>query len=141
MNEITINKLKMYSPSQVLCGTLFFGPLTMIYFLWRNFNTLGKSNAAKYTLIFGGIFILGLILFLSFLPKQIISTITQCIYSVAALQLVASLQMSSDDIRKSIIYKFEPIWRIVIYGIPLFALWLFIFYRVTEMLAALSVIN
>ena len=139
MNEITINELKMYSPNQVFLGSFFGGPLAMLYFLWANFKTLGKSKEAKYTVIYGIAFALALILFLRFVPEQIPGAIAQCIYSFVALIMVDTLQMSRDEIRATNNYSFQSNWRVLAYILGLYLMWLAIIYPVTNFLVAIGV--
>jgi len=141
MNDITINELKMYSPNQVLIGSLFGGPLAMLFFLWENFKTLGKSNEAKFTVIYGIVFVIALITFPQFLPQQILGIIIQVVYSLCALQVVNSMQMSKDDIEDTANYSFQSNWRVLAYCIFLYIMWFAIIYPVTNFLAALGVIG
>lgn len=41
------NKAKIYSPTQVLCGTIIGGPVGLIYFLHSNFLTLGNDKLKR----------------------------------------------------------------------------------------------
>jgi hypothetical protein len=37
----------IYSPLQIFFGAIFFGPLAMLYFLWRNFQNMHLFAEAK----------------------------------------------------------------------------------------------
>lgn len=127
MNEITINELKMYSPLQVFLGSLFFGPLSMVFFLWKNFKTMGNSVGAKYTLIFGALFVLLLLLGFQLAPPNINPIIPNIIipfiYALAALQMTNSWQMDKEAIADSMNYNAQSYWRVVVYGLPLYLVW------------------
>lgn len=141
MNEITINELKMYSPVQVFLGACFFGPITMIYFLWQNFKTLGKAKEAKYTVIYGIVFILIFIGTLQFIPKAIPGYVLQVVYSLVALQVANSLQMTKEEIEAATNYGFQSYWRVLAYGLGLYLAWAAITYPVTNMFTAFGIID
>jgi len=127
VNEITINELKMYSPLQVFLGSLFFGPFTLIFFLWKNFKTMGESAKAKYTLIFGTLFVLLLLLGIQLAPPNINPIISNFIIpflcALAALQIANSWQMDKEAIADSMNYNVQSYWRVVAYGLPFYLVW------------------
>lgn len=141
MNEIKINELKMYSPNQVFLGSILGGPLAMLYFLWANFKTIGKLKEAKYTVIYGALFTLALILFLRFVPEQIPGAIAQCTYSFVALIMVDTLQMNRDEVRAKDNYSFQSNWRVLAYAVGLYLMWLATIYPVTNFLVAIGVVG
>ena len=113
----------------------------MLFFLWNNFKTLGKSNEAKFTVIYGIVFIMALITLLQFVPQQIPGIVIQVVYSLCALQIVNSMQMSKEDIEQTANYSFQSNWRVLAYGVCLYIMWFAIIYPTTNFLAALGVIN
>lgn len=124
MNEITINELKLYSPFQIALGSFFGGPIALVYFLWQNFKTLGKSDAAKQTVIWGLIFNVALLPTLQLLPSGFPEIVLPFIYSLVAMQMASSWQMEKEDIEASFNFSFQSNWRLLIYGFVLFILWI-----------------
>jgi hypothetical protein len=123
MDKITINELKIYSPIQVFFGSCLFGPITMIYFLWQNFKTLGQAQEARNTLIIGIVFIFVLIACLEFIPKEIPGYVIQRVYSLFALLIAHSLQMTKKDIDEAPNYSTQSPWRVLAYGLGLYLAW------------------
>lgn len=136
-----MNELKMYSPNQVFLGSILGGPLAMLYFLWANFKTLGKSKEAKYTVIYGAVFALALILFLRFVPEQIPGAIAQCTYSFVALIMVDTLQMNRDEVRAADNYSFQSNWRVLACAVGLYLTWLAIIYPINNFLVAIGAVG
>jgi hypothetical protein len=136
VNEIVINELKMYSPPQVFIGSLFCGPLSMLYFIWKNFKTMGQSQKAKYTIIYGVLFLFALIGCLQLVPTQINplipGMITPFLYSLAAYQIVNSLQMEKDAIQESTNYSTQSNWRVAAYGVTLYLAWIAITFSLQQ---------
>ena len=124
MNEITINELKLYSPFQIALGSFFGGPIALVYFLWQNFKTLGKSGAAKQTVIWGAIFNLALPPVHQFLPSMFALVILPAIYSLVAMQMASSWQMEKEAIEGSVHFNFQSNWRVLIYSLVLFIAWI-----------------
>lgn len=141
MKTITINELKMYSPLQVFIGACFFGPVTMVYFLWQNFKTMGKASEARNTLIFGIVFIFLFIAGLQFIPQQIPGYVIQFFYSLLALQITHSLQMSKQEIEDATNYGFQSYWRVLGYGLALYLVWAAVTYPITNMFLAFGIID
>ncbi len=141
MTEIIINPLKLYSPFQVALGSFFGGPLAMVYFLWQNFKTLGKQHAAKQTIIWGVVFNLALLVSLQLLPNKFPEIVIPFIYSLVAMQMVTSWQMSKEAIEASINYHFQSNWRVFAYGTALFFTWLVMAFPIIKMFTAIGVID
>ncbi len=141
MTEITINPLKLYSPFQVALGSFFGGPVAMVYFLWQNFKTLGKQHAAKQTIIWGIVFNVVLLVSLQLLPNKLPEIVIPFIYSLVAMQMVASWQMSKEAIEASINYHFQSNWRVFAYGLALFVTWLVMAFPTIKMFTAIGVID
>ena len=81
----------VYSPLQIFFGSIFFGPLAMLYFLWKNFQNMQLFTEAKKVLFYGSIFVVVLVTCLKLSPSSISSLIIGLIvpffYSLAALQI------------------------------------------------------
>jgi len=110
------NKTKIYSPIQVACGTIG-GPIGLIYFLHCNFSTLGNDRFKKNTLIYGGLFLLALIIALPFLPDEISSTPFTVLYIVTAKLVAEKYQMTKSAIIESDDFEFHSNWRVFLFGI------------------------
>lgn len=110
------NKTKIYSPAQVACGTIG-GPVGLIYFLHSNFSTLGNDRHKKNTLIYGGLFLLVLIIALPFLPDEIPSTPFTILYIVTAKLIAEKYQMTKLAIIDSDDFEFHSNWRVFLFGL------------------------
>lgn len=141
MNEITINELKLYSPFQIALGSFFGGPIAVVYFLWQNFKTLGKSDAAKQAVIWGVIFNLALIPSLQLLPSGFPEIVLPFIYSLIAMQMASSWQMEKEDVEASVNFSFQSNWRLLLYGFVFFILWLAFAFSLIKAFTAFGVIG
>jgi hypothetical protein len=124
MNEIKINELKLYTPYQIALGSFFGGPIALVYFLWQNFKTLGKQDAAKHTVIWGVIFNVALPSVHQHLPSMFALIFLPSIYSLVAMQIASSWQMEKEAIKESVHFDFQSNWRVLIYGLVLFVAWI-----------------
>lgn len=77
----------MYSSKQIGAGTFLGGPLAAIYFLMKNFEAQGDTNAARTTLATGTILTIGLILTLPFLPENFPNIVIPVGYTALASSL------------------------------------------------------
>jgi hypothetical protein len=110
------NKAKIYSPTQVACGTIG-GPVGLIYFLHSNFLTLGNDKLKKNTLVYGGLFLLALVVILPFLPDEIPSTPFTILYIVIARLIAEKYQMTKSAIIDSDDFEFHSNWRVLLFGL------------------------
>ena len=115
-NNNQINKVKIYSPTQVACGTLG-GPVGLIYFLYSNFSALGNDRFKKNTIIYGCLFIFVLIILLPFLPDEIPSTPFTILYIVIARLIAEKYQMTKSAIIESENFQFHSNWRVLTFGL------------------------
>lgn len=111
---------RLYTPRQVQMGSFLGGPLAAVYFLWKNFQTLGNSNGAKWTRRYGvGICILfGLLL--PWLPERTPQYILPIGYSWLAYYLVVKFHRSKEQIQENPGLGFHSNWRVT--GVALAAL-------------------
>tara|TARA_R110000822_G_scaffold60287_4_gene150188 strand:+ start:20646 stop:21071 length:426 start_codon:yes stop_codon:yes gene_type:complete len=141
MNEITINELKLYSPFQVTLGSFFGGPIAMVYFLWKNFKTLGKSDAARQTIIWGVVFNVVLLACLQFLPSNFPEIAIPFVYALVAMQMASSWHMDKEDIEVSATFNFQSNWRVLIYSLVFFITWIACTFPLTKVFTAFGVID
>jgi len=88
---------------------------------------MGESAKAKYTLIFGTLFVLLLLLGIQLAPPNINPIISNFIIpflcALAALQIANSWQMDKEAIADSMNYNVQSYWRVVAYGLPFYLVW------------------
>lgn len=114
-----VDNIKIYSPNQVACGTIG-GPVGLIYFLWANFSSLKKEDEKNKTLIFGGIFIVLLIIALPLLPDDFPSMPFTIAYIMVAKLVSEQFQMTKVDIAESNCHDFYSNWRVLGIGLLCF---------------------
>jgi len=110
------NRVKIYSPTQVACGTIG-GPVGLIYFLHSNFSTLGNDRLKKNTIIYGSLFLFVLIIALPFLPDEIPSTPFTILYIITARLIAEKYQMTKSAIIDSDNFEFQSNWRVLLFGL------------------------
>jgi len=117
----------IYSPLQIFFGSIFFGPLAMLYFLWKNFQNMQLFTEAKKVMFYGSIFVVVLATCLKLSPSSISSLIIGLIvpffYSLAALQISTSMQVTKKDIKANINWCMQPLWNIMIFGSLFYVPW------------------
>ncbi|HEY8190415.1 MAG TPA: hypothetical protein VIF12_06990 [Micavibrio sp.] len=93
--------IKLFSPTQILVGTFFGGPLAGMYFLYSNFEDLGDKRNSEKTIMYGG---LSFILFM-----LIIYTITELLpdasFSTIGLPLSLGYSVFAQETAKK--YQFK----------------------------------
>lgn len=123
----------LYTPRQVLQGSFLGGPLAAVYYLWKNFQTLGNSSGAKWTLRYGLAFSILLLLLIPLLPERTPNLIIPLAYSWSAYFLVVRYQRSKEQISSSPELGFHSTWKVtgialaglITFAVPLlgFAYW------------------
>jgi hypothetical protein len=106
-------KQKIYSPNQVLAGSLLGGPMAMVYLLWKNFQVLENPHGMRQILIWGSIFIVTMIGFAPLLPTNWPGYALPILYSAGAWSLAESFQMSKQAIVTSLDYEFQSVWNVI----------------------------
>lgn len=112
--------LAVYSPTQAAMGALVGGPVGLIYFLYRNFSTLGNVTAARKCLIFGALLVPALLALLLSLPSNISSIPFTIFYVVVARFVAEKYQLSKQDIAGSSGYTFKSNWNVLGVGLLCF---------------------
>jgi len=113
----SVDIVKLYSPSQVFCGTLLGGPVGLIYFLRENFSALGDDSAMAKTVLYGGLLILGLLVIPLLLPKNFPSIMFVIAYIVTAESISEKYQKTKQEIIDSPQHDFHSNWRVIGFGL------------------------
>ena len=129
-------KIRIYSPGQIFMASLFGGFLAAIYFLRRNFQSLGKSAEARQTLIWGGALFVGLWATWPFvrewIPRSLVAAFATGV-ALAARQIAKRWQLTKEAIQQSDQYSLQSNWRVFFLSIS--------FLIATVILAVLYVIG
>jgi len=120
----------IYPPLQIFFGSTFFGPLAMLYFLWKNFQNMQLFTEAKKVIFYGSIFVVVLATCLKLSPSSmsslIIGLIVPFFYSLAALQISTSMQATKKDIKANTNWCMQSLWNIIIFGSLFYVPWGFV---------------
>jgi hypothetical protein len=127
-----MSRISIYSPKQVLTGSLLGGPIAAVYFLRRNFQALGNPDAARRTLWWGIVFNIAVTAAMPFLPDRFPNYVLPLAYSWAAHGIAASKQLSKETIASSPEFSFQSNWRVVglaiVFLVATVAMWLALFF-------------
>ena len=107
-----MEKAPVYSPTQISWGSFLGGPAAAVYFLWKNFLTLGNEAAARNTLLWGSVFCGALVVILPFVPEKFPNFLLPVAYSIGAQQLAQNFQLPTQAIAKSEQYGFMSGWKV-----------------------------
>ena len=122
--------IPIYSPLQIFFGSIFFGPLAMLYFLWKNFQNMQLFTEAGKVMFYGSIFVVVLATCLKLSPSSmsslIIGLIVPFFYSLAALQISTSMQATKKDIKANTNWCMQSLWNIIIFGSLFYVPWGFV---------------
>lgn len=118
-----MNKIKIYSPNQIALGSLWGGPIAVVYFLYRNYISLGNLEYAKKTILLGSFLIIALVGLLPFLPEKFPHMAIPLTYTLLGKQLAIKTQLSKEKIKNNKKYSFESKWKT--FGIGTLALLIF----------------
>ncbi len=124
---------KILSPTQIVGGSFWGGPIAAVFYLRRNYLVLGKEDFAQKTLVFGGLFIVLLLGILPFIPEQFPKFIIPALYCLSARQIATTTQLEKEQIEQSEEYTFESNWKI--FGVGALTLVLFLVVAILIMFA------
>ena len=119
-----MNKLKIYSPNQILLGSFWGGPIATVYFLYKNYSELGNHEYAEKTIYIGSFLTVVLVGTLPFLPENFPNMFLPIMYSLLGKQLAVQSQLSKEDIASDEKYLFESNWKV--FGIGTLTLIIFL---------------
>lgn len=105
--------IAMYTPIQIALGSFLGGPISAIYFLWANYQSLGNDRFAKRTLVLGSMIMVPLFAVLPYLPDAFPPTIIPLLYAITARELSRKTQLSSDDIQEHAGFVRASNWEII----------------------------
>jgi hypothetical protein len=137
---LNLAKQKVYSPNQVMAGSLLGGPMAMVYVLWKNFQTLENPHGMQQILFWGSIFIIALLLFSPLLPNSWLDFVIPLAYPLAARSLAESFQMSKQAIADSQTYEFQSVRNVIAVSIVFMAAMFVVAFAWFMVLVAVGVI-
>ena len=108
---------RIYTPSQVAMGALLGGPMAAIYFLWANFQALGRARAAGRTLGWGVFAFAAMVLLMMLAPRGLPNLLLTLATIVLAGQIATHWQMNRHDIARSHRFARASSWRVVGIGL------------------------
>jgi hypothetical protein len=106
-----MGKIKVYSSIQIAVSTFFGGPATAAYALWRNFQAVNNSGAAKLTLV-GGVIATIVVLFAwPFIPEAVPTLAIPLAYTAAAWLIAERYQFAIAPPLPPDHYEFHSNWN------------------------------
>jgi hypothetical protein len=111
--EGAAEKRALYTPLQIRLGSFIGGPLTAIYLLKANFDTLNDASRSRKTQAFGLVLSTLLILSLPALPDRFPNFVIPLAYSWTAGYIAETFQRSKAAIASSTEFEFESNWKVV----------------------------
>ena len=110
--ESGVDKIKLYSPTQVTVGSFAGGPFAVVYMLWMNFRALGDEAEARMTLIWGFVFVVAVFAILPVLPEKFPNYVLPVIYSLGARLVAERFHLTKQAIKQSDRYGFQSNWNV-----------------------------
>ena len=107
-----MDKIGIYSPTQVAIASFVGGPFATVYVLWKNFHSLGSDGAAKQTIIWGIVFIVAVLVALPILPDSFPNYAIPIAYAIGARFFAEKHQMTKQAIVESDRYGFHSGWNV-----------------------------
>jgi hypothetical protein len=127
-----MDKIPVYSPTQVGVSAFVGGPFAVVFTLWKNFIALGERHAATQTLIWGALFNVAVLAVIPVLPDKFPNTAIPIAYTVAAYLMARRYQLTKQAIRESEQYRYRSNWNVfgisvgfMLLFLAVIALWLF----------------
>ncbi|MEO9275295.1 hypothetical protein ABFY09_10550 [Marinomonas sp. 5E14-1] len=112
-----MTKKKLYSSNQALVIGFFSGPLTLIYFIYKNFKVLEETSLARKAVIFGIIFIFMMVLLSPLLKSNVFNFFISIFPAISARYIIKNFQFNKQDITDSEELSFYSNWRALLAGI------------------------
>ena len=107
-----MDKIKLYSPTQVTVGSFAGGPFAVVYMLWMNFRALGEAAEAKRMLIWGFVFVAAVFAILPMLPEGFPNYVLPITYSLGARLVAERFHLTKQAIKQSEHYGFQSNWNV-----------------------------
>lgn len=108
----TPRNAKLYTPAQIRAGSFLGGPIAAAYLLRENFLVLDRGTEARTTVVWGIVFVAGLMALLPFLPTRFPNSIIPLLYSLAAGSVADKWQLQKQAIVDSGKYRIQSNWRV-----------------------------
>ncbi len=108
-----MDRIKLYSPTQVTVASFVGGPFAAVYTLWMNFRALGDAAEARMTLIWGFVFVMAVFGILPALPEGFPNYVLPVIYSLGARLVAERFHLTKQAIRESERYGFQSNWNVL----------------------------
>ena len=117
-----MNKIPVYSPTQVRVAAFFGGPFATVYTLWKNFHALDNAASANKTLVWGAVFVVALFIAMPVLPDGFPNVAIPVAYMLAAGGIAEKFQMPKQAIQESDRYEFRSAGNVVVVCLVCFVL-------------------
>jgi hypothetical protein len=118
----------IYSPRQISSASFLGGPIALVYFLRKNFQTLGNTAAAAQCLGWGILFNVVILGSMPFLPKRFPNYVLPLAYSWTAYFIAEQKQLSKESISASSQFCFQSNWKVfglaIAFSVGTFLIWL-----------------
>lgn len=108
-----MDKIKLYSPMQVMVGSFVGGPFAVVYMLWQNFRALGEEPEARQMLIWGAVFVAAVFAILPMLPENFPNYVLPVIYSLGARLVAERFHLTKQAINESDRYAQQSNWNVL----------------------------
>jgi hypothetical protein len=108
-----LDRVKLYSPMQVMVGSFVGGPFAAVYMLWMNFRALGEEAQANWMLIWGAVFVVAVFAILPMLPENFPNYVLPVIYSLGARLVAERFHLTKQAIRESDRYAQQSNWNVL----------------------------
>jgi len=97
-----VDRIRLYTPAQVMVGSFVGGPFAAVYMLWMNFRALGEEAAARRTLIWGAVFVVAVFAVLPMLPANFPNYVMPVIYSLGARLVAERFHLTKQALRPAL---------------------------------------
>jgi len=115
--ESDVDRIRLYTPAQVMVGSFVGGPFAAVYMLWVNFRGLGEEPAARQTLMWGAVFVVAVFAVLPMLPANFPNYVMPVIYSLGARLVAERSHLTKQAIRDSDRYAQHSNWNVLGVGV------------------------
>jgi hypothetical protein len=110
--DSTVDKIKIYSPTQIAVSSFCGGPFAAVFTLWKNFRSLENASGAMQTLVWGSLFVVVLFVVVPYLPDKFPNVAIPLAYALTARFIAQQHQMTKQAILESDRYAFQSNWNV-----------------------------
>jgi hypothetical protein len=115
--ESGVDRIRLYSPMQVMVGSFVGGPFAVVYMLWMNFRALGGEPEARRMLIWGAVFVAAVFAILPALPENFPNYVLPVVYSLGARLVAERFHLTKQAIKESDRYALQSNWNVLGIGV------------------------